>query len=103
MRTFHGLEALLDAHDELPDSGFLHTLASDDVDSLDGLKATTFLMWESEEEELFLESSTQHQPWLEAPTLVDVVASFLELDERVSPTDAAPAVLHYWVHDDFMG
>ncbi|MDO5083892.1 MAG: hypothetical protein Q4D89_10895 [Arachnia propionica] len=103
MRTFHGLTALLDAHDELPDLGFLHTVASDDVDSLDGLEAATFLMWESEEEELFLESSTWHRPWLEAPTLVDVINSFLELHETASPTDASPAVLHHWVHDDFMG
>ena len=102
MRTFNGFDELLDAHDELPDFGFLHTLAEDDVDSPDDLAVATFLMWESQEEELFLESSEEHRPWLEAPTFVDIIEAYREHHPTATPGDLTRTVLHYWEHDDFL-
>lgn len=102
MRTFHGIEALLESHDELPDSGFLYVLHGDDVDSPEGLAESTFVMWETEEEELFLESSEEHSHWLEAPMFADIVDAYQDEDPDASTTDLTRAVLHYWEHDDFL-
>ncbi|MBF1286313.1 hypothetical protein [Neisseria sicca] len=97
-----GIKNLIDSKESLLDYGFLYTLKDDDVETQEGLLKCTFLLPETESDELFIENNKDYQNWLEAPMFIDIIDIYTENHSDATTCSLINAVLHYWNHDDFL-
>lgn len=102
MQTFKGIQTLIAAVGSLPDCGFLYITGNSDTDTPAGLQSCTFLLPDTEEDELFIEDNSDYNSWLEAPTFSDIIENYASKHPNASEADLIRAVLHYWEKDDFL-
>ena len=102
MQTFKGIQTLIAAVGSLPDYGFLYITGNSDTDTPAGLQSCTFLLPDTEEDELFIEDNSDYNSWLEAPTFYDIIENYTSKHPNASEADLICAVLHYWEKDDFL-
>ena len=92
MQTFKGIQTLIAAVGSLPDCGFLYITGNSDTDTPAGLQSCTFLLPDTEEDELSIEDNSDYNSWLEAPTFSDIIENYSELT-KTSTALARLAVL----------
>ena len=102
MQIFKGIQTLIAAVGSLPDCGFLYITGNSDTDTPTGLQSCTFLLPDTEEDELFIEDNSDYNSWLEAPTFSDIIENYTSKHPNASEADLIRAVLHYWEKDDFL-
>ena len=76
MQIFKGIQTLIAAVGSLPDCGFLYITGNSDTDTPAGLQSCTFLLPDTEEDELFIEDNSAYNSWLEAPTFSDIIENY---------------------------
>ena len=102
MQTFQGIQTLIAAVGSLPDCGFLYITGNSDTDTPAGLQSCSFLLPDTEEDELFIEDNSDYNSWLEAPTFSDIIENYTRKHPNASEAALIRAVLHYWEKDDFL-